>query len=62
VRLTLGRYAHAALHDLTAAVDALPDLLPAEAEREAMAATGTGPARKLKKGKTPLAQTLARTR
>ena len=39
VRLTLGRYAHAALHDRAAAVDALPPLLPSEAP--ALAATGT---------------------
>ena len=41
IRLTLGRYAHAGLHDLTAAVDALPNMLPTAAEREALAATGT---------------------
>ena len=41
VTLTLGRYAHVALHDLSAAVDALPDLLPPNAERQALAATGT---------------------
>jgi integrase len=40
VRLTLGRYAHVALHDLSAAMDALPDLLPPAAERSALA-TGT---------------------
>ena len=41
VRLTLGRYAHAGLHDLTAAVDALPDMLSPAGKREALAATGT---------------------
>jgi integrase len=41
VRLTLGRYAHVALHDLTAAVDALPDLMPPGAAQEALLATGT---------------------
>ena len=41
VRLTLGRYAHAALHDLTAAMDALPDMLHVAGEREAMSVTGT---------------------
>lgn len=41
VRLTLGRYAHVALHDLTAAVDALPDLLQPSREREALRLTGT---------------------
>ncbi len=43
VRLTLGRYAHVALHDLSAAMDALPDMLPAgpQAERAALPATGT---------------------
>ena len=42
--LTIGRYSHARLHDLTAALDALPDLTtPPEitATPEAMAATGT---------------------
>ncbi len=42
--LTIGRYAHARLHDLTAALDALPDLAtpPATtATPQAMAATGT---------------------
>ncbi len=41
IRLTLGRYAHVALHDLSAAMDALPDLLPPTTERSALAATGT---------------------
>ena len=41
VRLTLGRYAHAELPDLSAAMDALPDMLPPAGEREALAATGT---------------------
>ena len=41
VRLTLGRYAHAELPDLSAAMDALPNMLPAAGEREALAATGT---------------------
>ena len=41
VQLTLGRYAHAALFDLTAAVDAMPPLLPAGPNTEALAATGT---------------------
>src|SRR5690242_4879997 len=36
-RLTLGRYAHAALHDLSAAVDALTD----DDNREALSVTGT---------------------
>src|SRR5262249_15087890 len=41
VQLTIGRYAHAGLHDLAAAVDSLPKLLPSGPEREALAATGT---------------------
>jgi len=43
VSLTLGRYAHAARFDLTAAVEALPSLLPKgpDAEAHARAATGT---------------------
>src|SRR5262249_4616187 len=40
VQLTLGRYAHPALYDLTAAVNALPSLTSG-AEREALAETGT---------------------
>jgi len=42
--LTIGRYSHARLHDLTAALDALPDLTTPPATTttaEAMAATGT---------------------
>ena len=42
--LTIGRYSHARLHDLTAALDALPDLAtPPEmtATRESAKATGT---------------------
>jgi integrase len=64
VRLTLGRYSHVALHDLTAAVDALPDLLPKQAERQALAATGTdgggpGDARPMpRKGKNSLGPNL----
>jgi integrase len=41
VRLTLGRYSHTALHDLTAAVDAMPDFLSPAAELQTFAATGT---------------------
>jgi integrase len=41
VRLTLGRYAHAALHDVAAAVDSLAGLVPVNGPREALAATGT---------------------
>ena len=41
VQLTLGRYSHAGLFDLTAAVDALPSLLPTGPNAEAPAATGT---------------------
>ena len=43
VRLTLGRYAHAAVHDRAAAIDALPPLLPTDpsAQPSAPAATGT---------------------
>jgi len=41
--LTIGRYSHARLHDLTAALDALPDLQPSvpKTTPEAAAATGT---------------------
>lgn len=39
VQLTLGRYAHVGLYDLTSAVDALPALLPAG--RDSATATGT---------------------
>jgi hypothetical protein len=39
--LTLGRYAHAGLHDLAAAVGSLPDMLAPETQPEALAATGT---------------------
>jgi hypothetical protein len=39
VQLTLGRYAHAGLYDVAAAVESLPRLLPTA--REAVAATGT---------------------
>jgi hypothetical protein len=42
VGLTLGRYVHAALHDLTAAVDSFPSMLSRPApESAALAATGT---------------------
>jgi site-specific recombinase XerD len=41
VRLTLGCYAHVGLHDVAAAVDSLPGMLPTEADRQALAATGT---------------------
>jgi len=41
VQLTIGRYAHAGLHDLAAAVDSLPKLLPPGPERDTLAATGT---------------------
>jgi len=41
--LTIGRYSHARLHDLTAALDALPDLQPTatDPQPQVMAATGT---------------------
>ncbi len=39
--LTIGRYSHARLHDLTAALDALPDLQPQDTKPETAAATGT---------------------
>jgi len=39
--LTIGRYAHARLHDLTAALDALPDMQPSDPPPEPQAATGT---------------------
>jgi len=45
VTLTLGRYAHAGLFDLTAAVDALPPTIPTGREDKALAATGTEGAR-----------------
>jgi integrase len=43
VTLTLGRYAHAGLFDLTAAVEALPSIIPMDRPRQgfALAATGT---------------------
>ncbi len=44
VELTLGRYTHAGLYDLAAAVDRLPSLLPKspdQPETEALPATGT---------------------
>lgn len=41
VQLTVGRYAHASLYDLTAAVDALPSLCPQGPTSETQAATGT---------------------
>jgi hypothetical protein len=41
VRLTLGGYAHAALHDLTAAVDAMSDLFASCGAQQMLAATGT---------------------
>ncbi len=39
--LTIGLYAHAALHDQTAALEALPDLTTPSPRTEALAATGT---------------------
>ncbi|MBC8874619.1 MAG: hypothetical protein H8E44_34715, partial [Planctomycetes bacterium] len=44
--LTIGRYSHARLHDLTGALEALPDLTPEETTQQPQAATGTD-------GKTP---------
>jgi integrase len=41
VQLTVGRYAHANLYDLTSAVDALPPLASGRAKPEPLAATGT---------------------
>lgn len=41
IRLTLGRYAHAALHDLSAAVEALPSLSSPKPDSKTMKATGT---------------------
>src|SRR5205823_8352515 len=42
VQLTLGRYAHAALFDKRAAVEAMPSLLPADnTAATTLAATGT---------------------
>jgi integrase len=41
VQLTLGRYAHAALHDVTAAVDSLAGMVPTDPASKALAATGT---------------------
>ncbi len=40
--LTIGRYAHAKLHDLSTALDNLPDAEPVSGEREAAAALATG--------------------
>ena len=42
-RLTLGRYSHARLHDITGALDALPDTRPTAGppERQVLQATGT---------------------
>ena len=42
-RLTIGRYSHARLHDLTGALEALPDLQPKApaTDRQALRATGT---------------------
>ncbi|MFI5454196.1 MAG: tyrosine-type recombinase/integrase [Isosphaerales bacterium] len=39
--LTIGIYAKASLHDISGAVEALPDLTPSEPVREVLAATGT---------------------
>jgi hypothetical protein len=39
--LTLGRYAHTRLHDLTGALDTLPDLSPQTAVVDSLQATGT---------------------
>ena len=39
--LTIGVYAKASLHDISGAVESLPDLTPAAGDREAMSATGT---------------------
>ena len=39
--LTIGIYAKASLHDISGAVDALPDLTPEAPAPEALAATGT---------------------
>ena len=42
-RLTIGRYSHARLHDITGALDALPDAKPTAGtpERQVLQATGT---------------------
>ncbi len=39
--VTIGVYAKASLHDISGAVESLPDLTPAAGDREAMSATGT---------------------
>jgi hypothetical protein len=39
--LTIGRYSHARLHDLTGALEALPDLTPQKPTLEVLRATGT---------------------
>ncbi len=39
--LTIGRYSHVRLHDLTGALEALPDFRPKEDSPEALRATGT---------------------
>lgn len=39
--LTIGRYSHTRLHDLTGALEALPDLQPQESTTQALQATGT---------------------
>jgi hypothetical protein len=41
IRLTMNRYTHAALHELAAAVDSLPPILPTKPVSEAAIATGT---------------------
>jgi hypothetical protein len=41
--LTIGVYAKASIHDLTGAVESLPDLTPTAPRPEALAATGTDP-------------------
>ena len=58
VRLTLGRYAHVGLHDLTAAVEGMPSLVAAIPRPKRWPRRGrTGKRRK--EGKKSLAQTLA---
>ena len=58
MRLTLGRYAHVGLHDLTAAVEGMPSLVAAIPRPKRWPRRGrTGKRRK--EGKKSLAQTLA---
>src|SRR5262249_6364922 len=63
IRLTMQRYTHKALHDLGAAVEAFPSVVPPHSpDRQALAATGTDGSSACTPACTTLAQVADRER